>query len=168
MTPDMLSKARRNIASYTKQTGLSNVEFRLGEIEALPIADASVDVVISNCVLNLSPDKPRVWREIARVLKPGGRVAVSDLALVQPLPPSVVGDIQALIGCVAGAVLVEETRAMALAAGLAEIVLTPKPQYIDAMTNWEDPLYRAIIAKLPAGSRTSDYITSLDVTARKP
>ncbi len=168
MTPDMLSKARRNIASYTKQTGLSNVEFRLGEIEALPIADASVDVVISNCVLNLSPDKPRVWREIARVLKPGGRVAVSDLALVQPLPASVVGDVHALIGCVAGAVLVEETRAMARAAGLADIVLTPKPQYIDAMTNWEDPLYRAIIAKLPAGSRTSDYITSLDVTARKP
>lgn len=168
MTPDMLSKARRNIASYTKQTGLSNVEFRLGEIEALPIADASVDVVISNCVLNLSPDKPRVWREIARVLKPGGRVAVSDLALVQPLPDAVKADVQALIGCVAGAVLVEETRAMARAAGLADIVLTPKPEYIDAMTNWEDPLYRAIIAKLPAGSRTSDYITSLDVTARKP
>lgn len=168
MTPDMLSKARRNIASYTTQTGLNNVEFRLGEIEALPVADNSVDVVISNCVLNLSPDKPRVWREIARVLKPGGRVAVSDLALLTPLPETVKADVEALVGCVAGAVLVEETRAMARAAGLTEIILTPKPEYIDAMTNWEDPLYRTILAKLPAGSRASDYITSLDVAAKKP
>ena len=167
MTPDMLLKARRNIAAYREQTGLSNVEFRLGEIEALPIADSSVDVVISNCVLNLSPDKARVWREIARVLKPGGRVAVSDLALVRPLPPSVQADVQALIGCVAGAVLIEETRSLAAAAGLTHIVLTPKPQYIDAMTNWEDPLYRRIIERLAAGSKPSDYITSLDVSARK-
>lgn len=167
MTPDMLAKARRNVASYRAQTGLDNVEFRLGEIEALPVADASVDVVISNCVLNLSPDKPRVWREIARVLKPGGRVAVSDLSLVRPLPESVKADVEALVGCVAGAVLVDETRAMAAAAGLREITLTSKPEYIDAMTNWEDPLYRKIIESLPAGSKTSDYITSLDVSARK-
>lgn len=167
MTPDMVSKARRNVASYRQQTGLDNVEFRLGEIEALPVPDASVDVVISNCVLNLSPDKARVWSEIARVLKPGGRVAVSDLALVRPLPESVKGDVEALIGCVAGAVLVEETRAMATAAGLCEVVLTAKPQYIDAMTNWEDPLYRSIVGNLPAGSKPSDYITSLDVSARK-
>lgn len=165
MTPDMLAKARRNVASYREQTGLDNVEFRLGEIEALPVADASVDVVISNCVLNLSPDKPRVWREIARVLKPGGRVAVSDLALVRPLPESVKADVEALVGCVAGAVLVDETRAMAAAAGLTEVALTPKPQYIDAMTNWEDPLYRRIVESLPAGSKPSDYITSLDVSA---
>ncbi|MFO0963699.1 MAG: arsenite methyltransferase [Phycisphaerales bacterium] len=167
MTADMLAKARRNIASYRAQTGLDNVEFRLGEIESLPVADASVDVVISNCVLNLSPDKPRVWREIARVLRPDGRVAVSDLALLRPLPPAVQADLEALIGCVAGAVLVEETRAMAQAAGLSDIVLTPKPQYIDAMTNWEDPLYRRIVERLPAGARPSDYITSLDVTASK-
>jgi arsenite methyltransferase len=168
MTPDMLTKARRNIETYRSRTGLDNVEFRLGEIEALPVADASVDVVISNCVLNLSPDKPRVWREIARVLKPGGRVAVSDLALVRPLPEAVQADVQALVGCVAGAVLVEESRAMAQAAGLQHITLTPKPEYIDAMTNWEDPLYRAIIAKLPPGSKPSDYVTSLDVSAIKP
>lgn len=168
MTPDMLSKARRNIASYTQHTGLSNVEFRLGEIESLPVADASIDVVISNCVLNLSPDKPRVWREIARVLKPGGRVAVSDLALIQPLPNSVKADLEALVGCIAGAVLVEETRAMAAAAGLTDIELSPKPQYIEAMTSWQDPLYRKIIQSLPAGSRASDYITSLDVSARRP
>ena len=89
MTAEMLGKARKNIASYRKQTGLDNVEFRLGEIEHLPVADASVDAIISNCVINLSPDKPQVWREIARVLKPGGRVAVSDLALLKPLPPAV-------------------------------------------------------------------------------
>ncbi|MBC7772772.1 MAG: arsenite methyltransferase [Pyrinomonadaceae bacterium] len=167
MTPDMLTKARRNIASFREQTGLDNVEFRLGEIENLPVADASVDVIISNCVLNLSPDKPRVWREIARVLKAGGRVAVSDLALVRPLPDAVKHDVEALIGCVAGAVLVEETRAMAIAAGLTDIVLTAKPEYIDAMTNWEDPLYRQIVESLPKGSKPSDYVTSLDVWARK-
>ena len=167
MTPEMLMKARRNVASYRERTGLNNVEFRLGEIEALPVPDASVDVVISNCVLNLSPDKARVWSEIARVLKPGGRVGVSDLALVRPLPESVKKDMEALVGCVAGAVLVEETRAMVSAAGLSEVTLTTKPQYIDAMTSWEDPLYKNIVRGLPAGSKPSDYLTSLDVSAVK-
>lgn len=167
MTADMLSKARQNIVIYRERTGLNNVEFRLGEIENLPVADASVDVVISNCVLNLSPDKPRVWQEIARVLKPGGRVAVSDLALLRPLPDAVKTSINALIGCVAGAVLVQEIREMAVMAGLADITLTSKPEYIDAMTDWQDPLYRDIISHLPAGAKASDYITSLDVSARK-
>ncbi len=97
MTPEMIAKARKNIAAYTRRTRLNNVEFRLGEIEHLPVADASVDVVISNCVINLSPDKPQVWREIARVLKPGGRVAVSDLALLRPLPESVRNMVEALL-----------------------------------------------------------------------
>ena len=167
MTPDMVSKARRNMAAYTRQTGLTNVEFRLGEIESLPVADGSVDVVISNCVLNLSPDKPRVWKEMARVLAPGGRVAVSDLALLRPLPPAVLHDVEALVGCVAGAVLVEESRAQAVAAGLTDIVLTPKPEYIAAMTDWQDPLYLKIVGALPAGTTPSDFITSLDMTARK-
>jgi SAM-dependent methyltransferase len=167
MTPDMLTKARRNIEVYRKQTALNNVEFRLGEIENLPVADSSVDVVISNCVLNLSPDKPQVWREISRVLKPGGRVAVSDLALLRPLPESVRVNVEALIGCVAGAVLIEEMRKMATDVGLSDIVLTAKPQYIDAMTNWEDPLYKNIVQSLPVGTKPSDFVTSLDISARK-
>ena len=165
MTPEMLGRARRNVAAYTARTGLSNVEFRLGEIEHLPVADASVDVVISNCVLNLSPDKPQVWREIARVLRSGGRVAVSDLALVRPLPEAVRNDLEALVGCVAGAVLIEETRSQAEAAGFRGIELRPKPEYVDAMTSWEDPLYRRILAALPPGTRPSDFVVSLDVTA---
>lgn len=167
MTAEMLTKARRNSVTYTQQTGLDNVEFRLGEIEHLPVADDSMDVVISNCVINLSPDKPQVWREMARVLKPGGRVAVSDLALLQPLPEAVRGMVEALIGCVAGAVLVSETEQMARAAGLMDIRLTPKPDYVNGMTNWNDPLYRKIIDHLPAGAKPADYITSLEIAARK-
>jgi arsenite methyltransferase len=167
MTPDMVSKARSGMDAYRKRTGLDNVEFRLGEIEHLPVADASVDVVISNCVLNLSPDKPQVWREIGRVLKPGGRVAISDLALLQPLPEQIRNMVESLIGCVAGAVLVDETRTMAEGAALTEIRLTPKPGYIDAMVDSNDPLYRKIIEHLPAGAKAGDYVTSLDVAARK-
>jgi arsenite methyltransferase len=168
MTSEMLTKARRNAAAYRENTGLDNVEFRLGEIEHLPVADASVDVVISNCVINLSPDKPQVWREMARVLKPGGRVAVSDLALLNPLPAAVVGMVEALIGCVAGAVLVSETEQMARAAGLTDIVVTPKSDYVAGMTDWNDPLYRQIIEHLPSGMKPANYITSLEVQARKP
>ena len=168
MTPEMLAKARKNIATYRERTGLDNVEFRLGEIEHLPLADASVDVVISNCVINLSPDKPHVWREIARVLKPGGRVAVSDLALLKPLPPAVAESVEALVGCVAGAVLASETHRMAEEAGLADIVLKAKSAYIDGMVDWQDPLYQKIVAHLPAETKPSDYVTSLEVTARKP
>jgi ubiquinone/menaquinone biosynthesis C-methylase UbiE len=167
MTPEMIAKARRNIASYRKQTGLNNVEFRLGEIEHLPVADASVDVVISNCVINLSPDKPQVWREIARVLKPGGRVAVSDLALLKPLPAKVTKMVEALVGCVAGAVLVKDTRRMLQEAGFVDIRLTPKPDYIKAMTGFNDPLYRKIVRHLPRGTTMADYITSLEISARR-
>jgi SAM-dependent methyltransferase len=167
MTAEMLSKARKNAETYHQTTGLNNVEFRLGEIEHLPVADSSIDVVISNCVINLSPDKPQVWREIARVLKPGGRVAVSDLALLQPLPSAIRESVQALVGCVAGAVLVSETESMAKAAGLAGIELNPKSDYIDGMVDWQDPLYQKIISSLPSGTKPSQYITSLEITARK-
>ncbi len=167
MTPEMLSRARRNIAAYRRRTGLSNVEFRLGEIEHLPVADASVDVVISNCVINLSPDKPQVWREIARVLKSGGRVAVSDLALFRLLPPAVRVSASALVGCVAGAVLVSRVRAMVRAAGLTAVRFASNPGVVDAMTEWNDPLYRLVRTRLPAGNRLSDYVTSLSVEATK-
>ena len=168
MTPDMLSKARRNTVIYREQTGFNNVEFRLGEIEHLPVADNSVDVIISNCVINLSPDKPQVWREMARVLKPGGRVAVSDIALIQPLPPDVLKMVEALVGCVAGAALVRDTERFVRLAGLANVELVTKPEYVEAMTNWEDPLYRKIVEHLPKGTAPADFITSLEVKARKP
>jgi arsenite methyltransferase len=168
MTTDMLTKARKNIDTYRQTSGLNNVEFRLGEIEHLPLADCSVDAIISNCVINLSPDKPQVWREIARVLKPGGRVAVSDLALLKPLPAGISEMVEALVGCVAGAVLVSETERMAKEAGLTDIILNPKGAYIDGMVDWQDPLYQKIIANLPAGIKPSEYITSLELTARKP
>lgn len=168
MTPEMLSKARGNIRAYRESSGLDNVEFRLGEIEHLPVADNSVDVVISNCVINLSADKAQVWREIARVLKPGGRVAVSDLALLKPLPPAILKMVEALIGCVAGAVLVSETERMAREAGLHQVALNPKSDYVDGMVDWQDPLYQKIIESLPAGARPGEYLTSLEITARKP
>jgi SAM-dependent methyltransferase len=167
MTPEMLRRARGNVAAYTARTGLANVEFRLGEIERLPVADASVDAVISNCVLNLSPDKPQVWREIARVLRPGGRVAISDLALLRPLPAAVRDDLEALVGCIAGAVTVEENGAMARAAGLVDIRLEPKGDYVGALVASGDPLYRSVAAKLPAGTGVGDFVTSLSITARK-
>lgn len=168
MTAEMLAKARKNTETYRRTTGLENVEFRLGEIEHLPVADASIDAIISNCVINLSPDKPQVWREMARVLKPGGRVAVSDLALLKPLPSAILEMVEALVGCVAGAVLVSDTERMAKEAGLTDIVLNAKSAYIDGMVDWQDPLYQKIIASLPAGTKPGEYITSLEVTARKP
>ena len=167
MTPEMLAKARKNIAHYHQETSLDNVEFRLGEIEHLPVADNSVDVIISNCVINLSPDKPQVWREMARVLKPGGRVAVSDMALVKPLPPEVLKMVEALIGCVAGAALVQETEQHAQAAGLSQIAVRVKPEYVSAMVSFEDPLYRKIVAALPAGTSPDDFIASVEITAHK-
>jgi SAM-dependent methyltransferase len=168
MTQDMLEKARRNAVSFRKQASLDNVEFRLGEIEHLPVADASVNVVISNCVINLSPDKPQVWREIARVLAPGGRVSVSDLALLKPLPDGIRESLEALVGCIAGAVLVDETREMVRAAGLVKAVFETKSDYINQMTAWNVPLFREIAGKLPPGKKPGDFVASLNITARKP
>lgn len=165
MTAEMIATARNGIPTYNRHIGLNNVEFRLGEIEHLPVADNSVDVVISNCVLNLSPDKPQVWREISRVLRPGGRVAISDLALLQPLPKEVTEMLAALVGCVAGAVLISDLEKMISEAGFSGIQLTSKPDYIDAMSSWKDPLYQRIIAALPPESKLSEYVTSLDIEA---
>ena len=167
MTPAMLDKARANLATYRAQTGLDNVEFRLGEIENLPVADGSVDVVISNCVLNLSPDQEKAWKEIARVLKPGGRVAVSDLVLLRALPEQVRTDVEALVGCVAGATLASVVEGMARRAGLKDVRVERKGGYVDAMTDWQDPLYKKIIAALGPNERIGDYVTSADITAVK-
>jgi SAM-dependent methyltransferase len=168
MTAEMISKARKNAANYRQQSGLDNVEFRLGEIEHLPVADNSVDAIISNCVINLSPDKPQVWREMARVLKPGGRVAVSDIALIRPLPATVLQMVEALVGCIAGAVLVGDTERMVREADLTDIRLKPKTDYVKALEQFEDPLYRKIAEYLPEGMTAADFITSLEVVARKP
>jgi len=167
MTPEMLSKARARIPKFTEKTGLSNIEFRLGEIEHLPVADSSVDVVISNCVVNLSPDKQQVWNEIARVLKPGGKACISDLALKNPLPPEVFKSAAALVSCVAGAVLVDETIKMVKDAGLSDIQIDEKAYSIDVMADCNDPLYRQVKESLPQGAKLSDYIVSVNVTAFK-
>ncbi len=168
MTPEMLSKARRNAEVFARRARLRNVEFRLGEIEHLPVADASVDVVLSNCVINLSPDKPQVWREIARVLRPGGRVSVSDMALLRPLPAAVRRMAETLVGCVAGAVTVRAYGDMVRAAGLAGVRLEPRPAYVRALVATGDPMVRRIARRLPCGTGPADFITSLAVEARKP
>ena len=167
MTPDMLRKARANIQKFTEKTELSNVEFRLGEIEHLPVADASVDIVISNCVLNLSPDKQQVWNEIARVLKPGGKACISDLALKKLLPEEVLKSVTAIVGCIAGAVLIDETIKMAKQAGLNDIKIDEKEYVIDMMTNCNDPLYRQVVESLPEGTKPGDYVVSVNITALK-
>ncbi|MCX8108969.1 MAG: arsenite methyltransferase [Verrucomicrobiae bacterium] len=168
MTPEMISKARRDASLFTQRTGLDNFEFRLGEIEHLPVADSSVDVVISNCVINLSPDKPQVWREIFRVLKPCGRVAVTDLALLRPLPPAITEDVRVLVGCIAGAALVSEIEQMIREAGFEDVGLAIKPEYVEMLVKFQDTLYTQIAAKLPSGTKLADYVTSLEIRARKP
>jgi SAM-dependent methyltransferase len=171
MTPEMLAVARKNARTYRQQTGLENVEFRLGEIEHLPVADASVDVVISNCVITLPPDKPQVWREIARVLKPGGRAVVSDLVLLHPLPRAVAEMLETLVGwvgCLAGAALLADAERMIGAAGLRDLVLERKPAYIHTLSSAQPAIFEALNAHLPSGSTLAAYITSVDITARKP
>lgn len=162
MTAEMLGKARAAAAKFRDKTGLSNVEFRLGEIEHLPVADSSVDVVISNCVINLSPDKPQVWREVWRVLKPGGKACVSDIGLKAELPEQVRAAAEALVGCVAGAVGVAETIEMMQAAGLSDIEVSEKPYNIDVMESCCGPVYGKIRGCLPKGRRLGDYVVSAD------
>lgn len=167
MTPDMLSKARAGIPKFTEKTGLCNVEFRLGEIEHLPVADKSVDVVISNCVINLSPDKQQVWNEIHRVLKSGGKACVSDLALKKTLPKELLESASAMISCVAGAIVVDETIKMAKQAGLHGIQIEQKAYNIDIMADCNDPLYKKTKESLPQGAKLSDYIISVNIIAFK-
>ncbi len=167
MTPAMLDRARRNAMSFTASSGLANVEFRLGEIEHLPVPDGTIDLVISNCVINLSTDKPQVWREIARVLRTGGRVSVSDLALLRPLPQGARASVEAYVGCIAGAALVDDTQAMMRDAGLDDIKIIRKDAAIASMVDASDPLYKTIIAHLPDGTSVGDFVTSIIAGARK-
>ncbi|MGE5294444.1 MAG: arsenite methyltransferase [Solirubrobacterales bacterium] len=132
MTPEMVTKARQNKA----KGDYGNIEFRLGEIESLPVADNSVDVILSNCVINLSPDKARVFREAFRVLKSGGRLAISDIVATAPMPESLREDLELYAGCVAGTVLVEDVKAMLLDAGFAEVRVEPKPESRQAIRDW--------------------------------
>jgi arsenite methyltransferase len=126
MTPEMLDLSRRNSA------GRENVEFIQATIDNMPLPDASVDCVISNCVINLAPDKPAVFREIARILKPGGRLAVSDIALKQPLPPEIGNDLQAYVGCVAGAILIDKYRSWLSAAGFSTVEIIDNGKDLNA------------------------------------
>lgn len=167
MTKEMLAKARHNAAEFKRRTGLGNVTFHQGQIEAIPLPDASVDVVLSNCVLNLSPDQPKVWKEIARVLKPGGRVSISDMVLLKPLPEVVRESVEALVGCIAGAPILADLQAMVQAAGLVEGAFADKGQAVEAMLPVDDPLIDHLLGLLPAGTKPSDYITSMIISARK-
>lgn len=132
MTPEMIELARKN----AERGGYTNVEFRLGEIEHLPMADNSVDVVISNCVINLSPDKKQVLREAYRVLKPGGRLAVTDVLATAPMPESMRQDLNLISCCIGNAESVEEFRKMLEEVGFKKIRLTPKDNSQDIVKDW--------------------------------
>lgn len=168
MTREMVARARQNAAAFRSRTGLDNVEFHLGQIEAIPLPDAAVDVVISNCVLNLSPDQASVWREIARVLKPGGRVSISDMVLLQPLPEAVREDVLAHVGCIAGAPLVGDLKAMIAGAGLVDLTLEDKAGAVAAMLPDGDPMAERLAGQLPGAARVADYVASMIISARKP
>ena len=152
MTPAMLTKARANAA----KVGASQVEFRLGEIERLPVGDGEVDVVISNCVVNLSPDKEAVYREAFRVLKPGGRVAISDVVALAPIPEALRSTAMALSACVAGAATVGEVESMLARAGFTDVAVEAIGRSKEFIAQW-----------LP-GSRAEEYVVSASITARKP
>ncbi|HEX5054521.1 MAG TPA: arsenite methyltransferase [Planctomycetota bacterium] len=152
MTPEMLQTARANLA----RSRFRNVEFRLGEIENLPVADRSVDVILSNCVINLSPDKARVFAEAFRVLKPGGRVAISDIVALRPLPAAMRADLELHTGCVAGAATVAEVEAMLVAAGFTDVHVEPKGELQQVVDGW-----------FP-GRGVEGYVASANIRATKP
>jgi SAM-dependent methyltransferase len=133
MTPDMIALSKKNAA----RSKITNVEFHLGTIDNIPLPNASADVVISNCVINLAPDKRAVFREIARVLKPGGRLAVSDIALKKPLPPEIANDLMAYVGCVAGAIPIEEYRTGLEEAGFADVAVIDSGADLNAYSKVE-------------------------------
>lgn len=152
MTPEMVSKARENVI----KNDADHVEFRLGEISHLPVADATVDVVISNCVVNLAPEEQLVFDDVYRVLKPGGRVAISDVVQTAPFPDDVKMDPDSLTGCVAGASTVEDIEAMLDSAGFEAIEIAPKGESTEFISDWD------------ASRDLGDYLVSATIEARKP
>jgi arsenite methyltransferase len=153
MTPEMITRAREN----ADKVELSNVEFRLGEIEHLPVADASVDAIISNCVINLSPNKPQVYREAFRVLKPGGRLAISDIVLQSALPKEFRGELSKYYAeCISGASTIDEIREMLDSAGFTNISITIKESSKEFIKDWSSEV------------RLEQYIASATIEAVKP
>ena len=152
MTPEMVRLARDN----ARKGGYENADFRLGEIEHLPVADGTVDVIISNCVINLSPDKLAVYREAFRVLKPGGRLAVSDVVATAQLPETWLEDMRLLSACISGAATVDEVEAMLTEAGFVDIDIRAKEESREFIRTWEP------------GTKLEDYVLSASMTARKP
>jgi SAM-dependent methyltransferase len=167
MTPEMLEKARKN----AENGGYENIEFRLGEIENLPVADNSVDAIISNCVINLSPDKPGVFAEAFRVLKPGGRLMVSDIVLEKELPEFITRSISAYVGCIAGAMLKDEYLGAIKEAGFDGVEVMDEAVFpIDGLIN--DPTAKIIINKLNLSEEairdTASTVLSVKVQGVKP
>jgi SAM-dependent methyltransferase len=152
MTPEMIETAREN----AEENGTEQVEFRLGEIEHLPVADGTVDVVISNCVVNLSPDKPQVFREAYRVLRPGGRLAISDVVLTAPVPADLRADPESVASCVAGASRIERLEAMLRDAGFEGVAIDPTDDSDRFIREWDDQ------------RNPSEFLVSATITGRKP
>ena len=152
MTPEMVEKARVNAAA----NDAANVSFRLGEIEHLPVADATVDAVISNCVVNLSPDKPQVFREAYRVLRPGGRLAISDVVLTAEVPADLRADPESVASCVAGASRIERLEAMLRDAGFEGVAIDPTDDSDRFIREWDDR------------RDPSEFLVSATITGRKP
>jgi len=152
MTHEMLKKARDNAA----KVGASNVEFRLGELEHLPVGDNTADVILSNCVINLVPDKAQVFREAFRILKPGGRIAISDVVNTKPLTADLAADRALLCGCIAGAAPVHDVEAWLEAAGFDDVRVTVQPESRDIVASWAP------------GRGIEDHVASAIIEARKP
>ncbi|MEA2772850.1 MAG: arsenite methyltransferase [Acetobacteraceae bacterium] len=152
MTYEMLAKARANAA----RIGAANVEFRLGELEHLPVADNTADVILSNCVINLVPDKEQVFREAYRALKSGGRLAISDVVNIAPLSPDLSGDADLICGCVAGAASAAQIEVWLAAAGFQQIKVVVKPESRDLIATWAP------------GRGVEDCVVSASIEARKP
>jgi len=156
MTPDMISKARLNAEKLSLNSGLNNVEFRLGEIENLPVADNQADIIISNCVINLSPDKQRVFQEAFRILKPGGRLSISDIVATAELPEEVQNNLALVSACIGGAANINELKEMLTEAGFTDIQLTLKEES------------RQIINEWVPGKNAGDFVVSAYIEAVKP